>query len=311
MERRASDRTLTGLLRTAEEEHRKQNVSPEEHSELHRWLKESHYHEQHVAKLRSASWAAFSRDGIMLDRVPERTETVGDTWYHRDYFHGRGEDLSREKAADLFDQGNLAPIRHPHMSAIYRSRSDNLLKVGFSVPVPKGSPANVSQSIPPRGQAPAADFILATSVAFSTFDCLDQKGGHWSKDRFAVLVKTKRQRLTVTRDNGEEVADRKGIIVHHPKFMSAAWQGGLVTLGEGEYDAISEMSKMLVLQQTSTSMVDNSTDAIMPLLREYEDPLYRNDRWTAAFFPVMIPSAKGSTSLEDTGFVILVQERIE
>ncbi len=72
-------------------------------------------------------------DGIQLARYPlDEGLTIGKSFAHRDYFHGRGRDDSESERT-----GTSKPksIQRPHLSTLYQSSSDQSLKVAFSVPI--------------------------------------------------------------------------------------------------------------------------------------------------------------------------------
>lgn len=84
-------------------------------------------HELHQEVAPATSWFLVDAAGVQLARSPVG-ETIGQRWSHRDYFHGKGEDVPEGNA-------NIRPIEHPHRSAVYESGSTRNRTVAFSVPI--------------------------------------------------------------------------------------------------------------------------------------------------------------------------------
>ncbi|SFH71163.1 serine/threonine protein kinase [Planctomicrobium piriforme] len=81
--------------------------------------------------LNAASWFIVAADGTQLVVAPrKRTESEGENYSHRDYFHGQGRDFERGAVPET-----VRPIRAPHFSVPYVSTNSNRLKVALSVPV--------------------------------------------------------------------------------------------------------------------------------------------------------------------------------
>jgi hypothetical protein len=101
------------------------------------------------------SWFINDRRGVQVARSPN-SDTVGNSFAHRDYFHGQGLDLKEGTTG-------LTPITQPHLSAVYRSTSTDRLKVAFSVPIDNGR----------SGPARAIIGVLAMSVDLGEFNVLE------------------------------------------------------------------------------------------------------------------------------------------
>jgi hypothetical protein len=177
-------------------------------------------------KVSSESWFITDWRGTQVARSP-RSETTGESFAHRDYFHGRGADL----AADTKD---LRPISEPHLSAVYRSKSTGHLKVAFSVPIENGK----------RGKAREVVGVLAMSVDLGDFSVLEKElpDGHE-----VVLIDLREATL-----DGQT---RRGLILHHqsdesyregeaPPWVSGELMGQIEKVLAAE-NAKSESSEML------------------------------------------------------------------
>ncbi|MEL6107561.1 MAG: hypothetical protein AAFU85_16090, partial [Planctomycetota bacterium] len=295
MEKRAADPKLNTYLTAAEQDAEASNAIPEKDSALNGWLRDSLYQEHYLSRRSSASWVAISSTGKILDRVPDRTESVGRAFCHRDYFHGQGHDLEPDRAQRMLEMGEIKPLANPHLSAVFRSTADDLFKVAFTVPVPWVDSGVMG---PPR-------YLLMSSVALSNFTSLDQ--GDWTADRFAVLVKIKEQPVRV--DNSEDsFVQVSGVVLHHPNLIGAVPDRDLVTLPQQYVNLMSEQSNIILRQKNARDAHKVSSKRL--LIHDYVDPLTPNAVWNAAFFPVHIPSEDGTSTMNDTGFCVIVQERI-
>ncbi|HYO23578.1 MAG TPA: protein kinase, partial [Lacipirellulaceae bacterium] len=81
------------------------------------------------------SWFVNNKFGVQVARSPKDT-SVGQSYRHRDYFHGlRTRDYDPENADDQLALADVKPIEHNNLSLVYRSSTSGLLKVAFSVPI--------------------------------------------------------------------------------------------------------------------------------------------------------------------------------
>lgn len=151
---------------------------------LQDWLDEERGESDEQLNLGSSSWFVTDAQGNQLARDP-RSDSIGQNYSHRDYFHGQGADLPENPTP------RPDPIRQPHQSAVYQSDSSNELKLAFSVPVrDKGETLGV----------------LAMSVRLGAFD----EFGETDDDAGPVEI------LLV--DVGENVLRGKavsGLVLHH------------------------------------------------------------------------------------------------
>ena len=103
----------------------------EEH-ELQKWIKRMRL--DNMDRASSDSWFINDPQGIQIARHPlmEDDRVVGtfmENFGYRDYFHGKGKDVSPD------DLAGIEPITRPNISAPYVSKNSDKLKVAFSVPL--------------------------------------------------------------------------------------------------------------------------------------------------------------------------------
>jgi serine/threonine protein kinase/class 3 adenylate cyclase len=133
------------------------------------------------------SWFIDNRYGLQVARSPRSDTSLGEDYSHRDYFHGRGEDLEPGTAG-------LEPIQEPHLSAVYRSTSTGRLRVAFSVPIENGR----------TGPARKVVGVLAMSVDLGEFNVLQKE---LPKEHEVVLIDL--------RESTIDGQSRRGLILHH------------------------------------------------------------------------------------------------
>ncbi|MEZ6109119.1 MAG: protein kinase [Pirellulaceae bacterium] len=91
------------------------------------------------------SWFVNSRDGTQQARSPlEEAVTIGQNFRHRDYFHGRGRDLTSEELGD--EPPPILEGRPVHMSAVFFSRNTQTAMVAFSVPIWSDPPETLGRT---------------------------------------------------------------------------------------------------------------------------------------------------------------------
>lgn len=83
----------------------------------------------HGRKL-DTSWFLNDRFGTQIWRREFSDLTLGKNFSYRDYFHGRGEDYSRDKIPE-----DIAPLDKPNVCNAYKSTTTGLQTVALSVPV--------------------------------------------------------------------------------------------------------------------------------------------------------------------------------
>jgi serine/threonine protein kinase len=133
------------------------------------------------------SWFINDIRGVQVARSPRSGKSRGENYSHRDYFHGGGEDLEPGTA-------DVAPVRRPHLSSVYRSTTTGQLRVAFSVPIENGR----------SGDERKVMGVLAMSVDLGEFSVLKRQ----LPDNHEVVV------IDLRKSSIEGVA-RRGLILHH------------------------------------------------------------------------------------------------
>jgi serine/threonine protein kinase len=221
----------------------------------------------------SESWFINDRRGVQIARSPPSSDSLGNNYSHRDYFHGQGSDLPEGTAG-------LEPIAGPHISAVYRSTTTGQLKVAFSVPIENGR----------SGQTRKIVGVLAMSVDLGEFNVLENV---LDRDRGQEVV------LVDLRQDNVEDAPRRGLILHHLRSESFRREQP-PRLGAALLDRIDR----LIAEQQPQSPRNN-------LLLDYTDPLSEDSRrmYWGAVERVVLSRPAGEE--RDTGWLVLVQEPAE
>jgi hypothetical protein len=144
------------------------------------------------------SWFVCDPRGVQVARSPV-ADTIGQTFAHRDYFHGGEADLPAGTAAQ--------PLKEVHRSSVYKSTTTGKLKVAFSTPIWNGPPGK-------EGRACLGVLVMAFDVG-GLFRSIDAIGG-WNASRksFAVAV-------IDLRDDRIEGVPKSGLMLENPDLAAA------------------------------------------------------------------------------------------
>ncbi|MEX2172353.1 MAG: protein kinase [Pirellulales bacterium] len=223
----------------------------------------------HDEEIAAESWFVTDRRGVQIARSPE-SESIGQRYAHRDYFHGRG--AMYVPPAD----GEAAPIAGPHQSAVYSSTTTKALKVAFSVPVTDGTKQN-----------PQVLGVLAMSVDLGEFNVLEEK---LQRPLEVVLVDL--------RQDNVEATGQRGLLLHHrelDRYQSSAHPLRLTP------DLLEEIDTQLSASRTRT-------ESTKWIVENYLDLLQRNDTlYWGAVEPVVIA---GRNLPSETKWLVMVQEPV-
>ncbi|PQO28840.1 serine/threonine protein kinase [Blastopirellula marina] len=159
------------------------------------WLNQQYIQFQEENALDVNSLFLLDVQGRQVARSP-MSNTIGNSYAFRDYFHGLGHDLTEAEAA------NVPPIQQANLSATYSSDTSETLKVAFTVPIFSGS-----------GAQQKVIGVLGMSVELGDFGILDTD---LSSNQMVVLI-------DLRPDTIDDVSQR-GLILHHPAFESLAGQ---------------------------------------------------------------------------------------
>lgn len=273
LEAEANDATLKNLLTEINENPRDDALR----SQTQGWI-DGRFAEHRDAS-RAESWFVTSADGTQVGRSPA-SDSIGENFSHRDYFHGQGRDLPAGKAA------GMEPIKTVHRSTVYRSSTSDKLKVAFSVPVWTGKPGMPNRHV--LG-------VLGMSVDLGEFRSLESKLG---TSQIAVLVDTNED--MVERDS------KRGLVLHHPLLDMSRDSTSKKSLPRLEP---SMANRLIDLRAAKTKRNTSSMGhaEMLTLNRNYRDPVTgANEEYLAAFEPVIIHGRSDPTN--DIGWVIIVQE---
>ncbi len=216
------------------------------------------------------SWFINDLRGVQVARSPRSDASRGANYAHRDYFHGRGADLSE-------GTGDLTPIAQPHLSAVYRSTSSGHLKVAFSVPIENGR----------RGQERGVIGVLAMSVDLGEFNFEKQ------------LPPGQEVMLVDLRESAVDGQTRRGLVLHHQRQESNLEGEPPPWVGAELLDRINR-----VLATSSANLLGTST-----MLTDYRDDALTGDKlYWGALQPVIDRDAEGR--IRDTRWLVLVQEPV-
>jgi eukaryotic-like serine/threonine-protein kinase len=256
--------------------------------------------QQHVNRLyaryrqtaESYFWFVDDAQGYELALSPIESDsqtqpTIGRNYAFRDYFHGLGRDLDpavREK-----------PIRHAHLSRVFRSGATNTLMVAFSVPV--WSHDEIKKREPhPLG-------VLAMSVELGSFQLAARQTASLPGDSQT------REWALVDLERNLSLSDVSGLILQHPELkpQTGAFAANLPRLPDPELKRFQELRQHI---ENGSRISDREW-----LNDHYTDPVgaEENVRWLATFEPVFVKGrvANGEESIRNPGWGVIVQARYD
>jgi hypothetical protein len=222
---------------------------------------------------RFASLFVTDRHGTQLASVFDDasvSQAIGHNWAHRTYFHGGPAELPP------FDRPPADPphIQRTHLSAVFRSTTQNTWKVAISTPIQRLA-----------GDEWLFAGILVLTVELGDFD-ISVASGTPPGTQFLVLADAR---------DGEE----RGTILHHPLFHDLAEHGKTVPqvlLGR-DYRVPDALLRGQPLADYRDPLARYTGDG--GLAARYDR------RWLAASAPVLPPLGAGDHSA--SGLVVLVQ----
>jgi len=239
-------------------------------------------------------WFVDDATGVELALSPIESDsktlpTIGRNFAFRDYFHGLGGDLDPTKGEQP------KPIRHSHLSRVYRSAATNTLMVAFSVPVWSHEDEALREP-DPLG-------VLGMSVELGSFKVVSREAVSWQG------ISQTREWVLVDLEKNPNLKNATGLILQHP---------GLKPLSEaaGEsppYLSEQDVQRFQQLRHHAANRV-HVPDAAW-LNDYYTDPVggTESGRWLAAFEPVFVKgrTRKGEERIRNPGWGALVQARYD
>jgi hypothetical protein len=218
----------------------------------------------------SDSWFINDWRGVQVARSP-RSDTSGETFSHRDYFHGQGKELPP-------DTKDLEPISAPHLSAVYRSTSTKRLKVAFSVPIENGR----------KGKERQVVGVLAMSVDLGAFNVLEKR---LPQGLEVVLLDLRESTLSAP--------PRRGLILHHQREEAFSKDAPTPWLG----------AKMLARIDKTLKTVDLESAEDSPILENYRDEALTNGKFYVGALQPLV-DRRPDEPVRDSRWVVLVQEPV-
>lgn len=265
-------------LRTALDEIDSGKATADEHRDkLEHWLNARFL--KHDQAMHAAAWFLTDAHGTQVVRSPPSSETEGQSFAGRDYFHGLGREIPK-------DETQAKPptaITASHVSRPYRSKATGDLMIAFSTPVWSGRP---------RAAGSRVLGVLATTVKANRFDVL-QLGAEDEQQEIVVLVDL--------REDWLEETSRRGLILHHQN------------LSRVRPDPSRRSDLVRVSAETVGRLLDLHRGGGLQswIQRPYLDPV--GGDWMAAFAPVLVleGSRDSDTANEsnDLQWGVLVQRR--
>ncbi|MFM9198056.1 MAG: hypothetical protein ACKOWG_20410, partial [Planctomycetia bacterium] len=144
------------------------------------------------------SWSVCNAKGVQVARWP-LADTIGQTFSHRDYFHGGDGDLPPGTPSQ--------PLKEVHRSTVYESTSTGRLKVAFSAPVWKGKAGAAD-----RACVGVLVMSFDVGVLFRSIDAIG--GWNAAKQSFSVAV-------IDLRDDRVEGEPESGLVLENPDLVRA------------------------------------------------------------------------------------------
>ncbi|MEZ6099291.1 MAG: protein kinase [Pirellulaceae bacterium] len=182
LEAAAEDPALIDAIKSQAEQ-----GSQDDDDRVQHWLERRLLHIDTSVKKRWTSWFITSAAGKQIARVPYARKNIGQSFAHRNYFHGGDHDLPVDGAGN-----DVRPLNRPHLSTAYRSTVTNHPMVAFSVPV-----------VELATEVGTEDTVLAViSMSFEMGDFLDQKG--------AMVVDMRE----------DEIEHRPGLVLGHDRLAN-------------------------------------------------------------------------------------------
>ncbi len=225
------------------------------------------FHRNANPELRSASWFLCDAEGRQVARSP-LSRSLGKNYAHRDYFHGNGRDYAESVP------GDPPWIDRPHHSVVYRSTSDDSLKVAYSVPV----------YLNPGTDSERFLGVIGMSVRLGEFSFVRRRNlqGHH-------LI------LADLREDWLEDRARRGLVLHHPGLGERIQESGEERNRPRLEDALVQRLRSLGEEEAGFHLED------------FVDPLFPSQPGTWAAF-VRVRTESGGERSRDSGWAVIVQE---
>ena len=148
------------------------------------------------------SWSVCDAKGVQVARWP-LADTIGQSFSHRDYFHGGDGDLKPGTPSE--------PLKEVHRSTVYESSATGRLKVAFSAPIWR-------EKTGAAGRTCVGVLVMAFDVGV-LFRSIDAIGG-WNaaKQSYSVAV-------IDLRDDQLEGVPQAGLVLENPDIVRSDLAG--------------------------------------------------------------------------------------
>lgn len=245
---------------------------------IQQWLIERHAarNAEFTENTRASYWFVLDVRGRLRAISPRNDALLGKYFGFREYFHGLRKELPPTAPPPT-------PIQAWHRSNIFRSRPTNKPSVAFSTPIFSGESSHRVVG------------ILAMETELGHFSDFES-----SRTQFPVLI-----------DLRPDADDMPGLIVEHPFFAEQLAANRPL---EQVYCPPVLLEELQKINASRLAALSQSAEPIrgrdsIAKFEHYRDPIgnHFGGDWLAAVEPVFV--AKGSAAVEDTDWIVVVQER--
>lgn len=251
------------------------------------WLTVQSLLDQSVTVNRDAvaaeSWFVCDVHGVQIARVPI-ADTIGESFAHRDYFHGNDHDLEIGQSTN--------PLTEVHRSSVYKSSTTGKLKVAFSGPIWTGKPGTPGRKcVGVIGMAFDVGTLFRQSESMST----ENKGGS-----YVVTV-------VDLREDELDGSGRAGLVLENPEIHRELLQKG----SENQPHRISPKLVAQIREGTTSFGNRGTFPNVNQIIENLPVPGMflggPNSNKISAIEPIMISGRPAH--LSDIGWAVMVSER--
>lgn len=215
------------------------------------------------------SWFLTDAKGVQIYRHTFSSETMGENYSFRDYFHGRGADYPKGKVP-----ADVKPIAAPYISHPYQSEKDRKYKLAVSVPL-----------IDPKTQQVVA--VLGRSMRLGTLlDTFKAEIEQTTGDRVERTIALYHGTI---KTGGEETREFK--LLDHPwlgtpggEMLHAVTEAPL-KLSDATAGRLTQLLERRGAEEAQDAVNNDRVERFLDPVAEF-DPQDYGGEWLAAFSPV-------------------------